>query len=485
MQIDSLKIENFRRFANQNFSFNNRFNLIVGENGAGKTSLLDAIAVATGSWFLGIQGYDSRSIKQDEVRVLRNEFEGVITYEGQYPVSIKAEGIIQSSKVEWTRTLNGPGGRTTRTGAQSAKDISEQTAQAVSQGEPCLLPLIAHYGAGRLWVQPRDMNDFYNQKQTHNSRLDGYLYSLDPRINFSDLFQWIRKEKYISLQDGKERKQYVAVKNAILSCLDHGKSIDYSVKEEDIMVEIDPQGILPFRLLSDGQRNMIALAADIGFKAAQLNPQLGENVLQETPGIVLIDEIDLLLHPKWQRHVINDLKKTFPKIQFFASTHSPQIIGETPIEEVILLTENGPVHPSIAYGADSKGNWPKPSESNLFISPTDGNCETAFDFRQDGSMVAVDGINSEKAAKLTIEKLQLNDPELKDLRKSSIQGFLDGLSRENLLKLLNRLKEDESKIQNGHPIKLLDYCFVYSKIIEKLLNQWYIIDKDKIPCLNI
>ncbi|EMF84243.1 AAA domain protein [Leptospira weilii serovar Topaz str. LT2116] len=356
MRIDILRIKNFRNFASETFKFHPNFNLVVGENGAGKTSLLDAIAIAAGSWFLGIQGYDSRSIKSDEVRVQRNESERVINYEGQYPVSIEAEGIIQSENLKWTRTLNGPGGRTTRIGAQKAKDISEQAARSVAQGEKnVLLPLIAHYGSGRLWVQPRDMTDFYNQEQPQSSRLDGYHYSLDPRIDFSELFRWIRNEKYISLEDGKDRKQYVAVKNAIIGCLDQGKSIDYNVKAQDLMVEINRQGTLPFRLLSDGQRNMVALAADIGFKAAQLNPQLGDKVLQETPGVVLIDEIDLLLHPKWQRRVVHDLKKTFPKIQFFASTHSPQVIGETPNNEIILLTANGPIHPDISYGVDS--NW--------------------------------------------------------------------------------------------------------------------------------
>ena len=82
---------------------------------------------------------------------------------------------------------------------------------------------------------------------------------------------------------------------------------------------------------------------------------LGVQTLKETPGLVLIDEIDLHLHPKWQRQIVPALKKIFPKIQFFATTHSPQVIGECKPEEIVLLTPQGQKRPSGGYGRDS--NW--------------------------------------------------------------------------------------------------------------------------------
>lgn len=83
---------------------------------------------------------------------------------------------------------------------------------------------------------------------------------------------------------------------------------------------------MPFHLLSDGYRNMIGMVADIAYRMATLNPQLETNVIKQTEGIVLIDEIDLHLHPKWQGVVVERLLKTFPKVQFVASSHSPFII---------------------------------------------------------------------------------------------------------------------------------------------------------------
>ncbi|ETW94960.1 MAG: hypothetical protein ETSY2_48875 [Candidatus Entotheonella gemina] len=82
---------------------------------------------------------------------------------------------------------------------------------------------------------------------------------------------------------------------------------------------------------------MIAMVADIAYRMARLNPHLGPEVTRKTPGIVLIDELDLHLHPKWQRSVVNALKRTFPRVQFVATTHSPFIIQSLQPGELIHL----------------------------------------------------------------------------------------------------------------------------------------------------
>ena len=89
-------------------------------------------------------------------------------------------------------------------------------------------------------------------------------------------------------------------------------------------------------MLSDGYRNVIKIILDIAARMCILNPYLKEKALQETPGIVLIDEIDLSLHPTWQKRIIGILKQLFPKIQFICATHSPFIIQS--LEEGELIT---------------------------------------------------------------------------------------------------------------------------------------------------
>jgi predicted ATP-binding protein involved in virulence len=122
----------------------------------------------------------------------------------------------------------------------------------------------------------------------------------------------------------------------------------------------------PIENLSAGQRMMVCLIADLAIKVVTQNAHLlppdelgpGDElpkVLQETPGVVLIDELDVHLHPRWQRRVATDLKTTFPSIQFICTSHSPQVIGEVSRDEVRLLTSEGLKRPPVALGADS--NW--------------------------------------------------------------------------------------------------------------------------------
>jgi predicted ATP-binding protein involved in virulence len=96
----------------------------------------------------------------------------------------------------------------------------------------------------------------------------------------------------------------------------------------------------PFKHLSDGQKNMVGLVAELAYRCVTLNPHLGRDAVKKSQGIVLIDEIDLHLHPKWQRHIVADLKKIFPCIQFIVTTHSPFIVQSLKAEELIVLDEN-------------------------------------------------------------------------------------------------------------------------------------------------
>lgn len=347
MRIDKLSLTNFRGFPHAEFDFNSKFNLLVGENGSGKTSVLDALSVAAGSWFLGIGGYETRHIQDTDIRKLALRNGESTTFEGQYPVIVEAEGTIDgvflhTEPLKWSRDIEKAGGKTRFKNATNLKKLASEVEARVQRGEPVQLPLIAYYGAGRLWVPAKDMDSSGLDKDASPpSRFDGYKTSIDPRISFPTLFRWLADEKYTALDKKSERLVFRTVKHAMSSCLEGCKSLDYETSERKLIVTMSRGEQLPYHLLSDGQRAMLALVADIAIKAAMLNPQLEDNVLQETRGIVLIDELDLHLHPRWQRHVVADLKKTFPKLQFFASSHSPQVISETPHDEIILLKKDG------------------------------------------------------------------------------------------------------------------------------------------------
>jgi predicted ATP-binding protein involved in virulence len=119
---------------------------------------------------------------------------------------------------------------------------------------------------------------------------------------------------------------------------------------------LDKNGVtLDIYQLSEGERGTLALVLDLARRLTQANPEL-EDPLTEGKALVLIDEIDLHLHPKWQRTIVERLERTFPSCQFIATTHSPQILGEVEPEKIYFLeTGKQPYRQNQSLGMDS--NW--------------------------------------------------------------------------------------------------------------------------------
>ena len=344
MRIDRLIINNFKGFEHREFQFHPKFNLIAGVNGTGKTSLLDALSIAAGSWLLGFSGCNTRHIRQSEVTLSHFGEKG---WEPQHPCTVEATGEVLAETLSWKRSLNTPGGRTTYVEARNIKDLATRIYESVRSGGDDSLPLISYYGTGRLWNVPREQAQVKNEKKIVRkeklSRFEGYRNSVDPRLSVAELVRWIARQSWITFQKGGQTKPlYDTVKKAIVGCIDGATNLDFDADLGEIIAEIDGQEKQPFNNLSDGQRCMLAMTGDIAEKAAALNPHLGNKVLEETPGLVLIDELDLHLHPKWQRHVIEDFRRTFPKIQFFATTHSPFLIQSLRSGEELVLLEGQP-----------------------------------------------------------------------------------------------------------------------------------------------
>ena len=109
---------------------------------------------------------------------------------------------------------------------------------------------------------------------------------------------------------------------------------------------------LDVRQLSDGERSLLALVLDLARRLSQAHPGLDDPV-RDGVGVVLIDEIDLHLHPQWQRRVVRNLEETFPNCQFIATTHSPQVIGEVPHDKIQMIKGGKVYSPARSFGIDS------------------------------------------------------------------------------------------------------------------------------------
>ena len=111
----------------------------------------------------------------------------------------------------------------------------------------------------------------------------------------------------------------------------------YSSRYKEIALKNEDSTIIRFSSLSDGYRNVIKIVTEIAARICILNPYLKERALKETPGVVVIDELDLSLHPTWQKRIVRILKHLFPKIQFICATHSPFIIQSLEPGELTAL----------------------------------------------------------------------------------------------------------------------------------------------------
>ena len=145
---------------------------------------------------------------------------------------------------------------------------------------------------------------------------------------FLDL--WFTETLY-ELQNSTQSPMLRAVSEAIKNNISNCEDLIFDVKMGDLIITLKKENgeieKMPFHMLSDGVRSMLAMVMEIAFRCYLLNPHLNERAAKETSGIVLIDEIDLHLHPEWQKKVITDIQRTFPNIQFIVTTHAPLVIG--------------------------------------------------------------------------------------------------------------------------------------------------------------
>lgn len=351
MRIHRLEVTNFRGFDQRTFSLSDQFNVLIGENGAGKTAVLDALAIGAGTLLSSFQSdrVESRYIRQDDVRRVSYLKDGIVTIEQQFPARVQCRGHVGGQEQTWTWTSIHPGGNTLDSALLSELATHLQT--RVQAGEDVLLPLIAYYGTERLWLPKREgMANLFVDPLPPGSRFTGYAGCLDPASNQEQLLQWFKRMELVQLQQGRTIGALEAVKTAVVRCMAGWKRVWFDINQDGLLAEAEDGRQLPFRMLSDGVRNMLAMVADIAYRAALLNPHLGERAAEQTPGIVLIDELDLHLHPKWQRRVVEDLRTTFPQVQFVATTHSPFIIQSLRPGELINLeepTQSGPPSQSL------------------------------------------------------------------------------------------------------------------------------------------
>ena len=366
MRIDRLEIKNFRKFGDMSLEFNPSFNLLVGDNGSGKTTVLDALAVALAGWTYAFAPSQSnrRLIQDQEVRIVEKNKR----FNSIYPSKVEAtgladiiiDGVISTETIRWWRIKDAKrstlGSVFVKHGAKKTKagelidlenrfhftKLGESILQNFVTEDNFNFPLIAFYKCDRLWLPPSSPPSIENAAKVQYSHFTPYEDCFHTSFNTTALKEWLLKQELIRLQKKKATFALNLVTKALLNCVEGCKGISFDMEESSVIVEFKDGARIPYDCLSDGQRTMFAMVSDLVFRACILNPHLEGSTLAEITGVVLIDELDLHLHPKWQRRVIEDLRRIFPKVQFICTTHSPFLIQTLRSSDELIMLEGSP-----------------------------------------------------------------------------------------------------------------------------------------------
>jgi predicted ATP-binding protein involved in virulence len=350
MRIDKIHIQNFRGIEDLEINLHKQFNLLIGENGSGKTAILEALTVAIGSFFSGLPGVQSRHIRDADIRYFK-------TPEGshEYTATTKVEVInafINGQQIGWYKERNGEYGSNIMGNRSPIRMLSEELNKSIKDSKrttPIDLPVLAYYSTARLWKEGRE-NKKEEDKETivRNlpSRYRGYKDALEIKSTFKIMLDWFKSKFQDKAANDKSTFQLDCVKEVIINNIPGAKNVKWVFDKDQIQtlyIVFENEQETPFHFLSDGYRNLLAIFADLAYRCVTLNPHFGKEANLKSEGVVLIDELDLHLHPAWQKNIVNQLKDTFPKIQFVATTHSPFIIQETNEGELFKLQNNGQI----------------------------------------------------------------------------------------------------------------------------------------------
>lgn len=335
MNIRKISLQNFRCFENIEFDLHPQMNVMVGVNGTGKTTILEAIRIFIGALFCELDKIENKiyspNVNDDDVR-LHN-------LERQYPVRVYGIVDVQGNNgvqetLEWARLLEKYGGKTKFWNGKDVKDLSKNIQSIIRQGAKQAIPLIGYYSTDRYKKEKRNTG-----LEADGSRLRGYYNALDSTTNIWFFLNIIKTETLWELQEGKQSVVLDIIRKTVTDCVPDCSEIKHDVKQDKLIITLANGEKVPFASLSDGVRCVLSMVMELAMRCYLLNPFLEADAPGLTSGVVLIDEIDLHLHPEWQQHILMDLSKIFPCIQFIVSTHAPLVLNTLHKGEIFSIVD--------------------------------------------------------------------------------------------------------------------------------------------------
>lgn len=349
MRIHKIDITNFMGFEHQSFEFDKDISVIVGNNTAGKTTVLKALQIALGAYLKSLHTLphdkaNTCNFSQSDVflRYVPSK-KDFFANEERTRIDVQAEVCAQAGwhNIHWWREFRG--NQTTHSQACAGELIAfaEELERRRSDDNAAInavFPLVLAFGANRIDNQYRAAT---KTKERASRIAKAYKSALKETVDFQGAFDWLYRYE----QNYKRGLEFEGTREAFISALETAipalSDIEVDTKNNELIAQVTVTGQNPtyhtFEQMSDGFKSMICIVAEMAHRCIELNGFLGRDSVVKTPGIVMIDELDLYLHPRWQQHILNDLKAAFPLIQFIVSSHSPFIIQSVYSRNIITL----------------------------------------------------------------------------------------------------------------------------------------------------
>lgn len=360
MKLERMHLRNFRCFDELTIEFGKRLTVIIAENGAGKTALLDAIAIGFGRYLTKLPGVVGRTTKETDLRVSEGEHRKSFLFLAWEARSHDEQAIVwsggrkRSGAVTAAKIKNQLTAKQLDLLASGRKEIDEYAlnlVRAEEDGKPYFLPVIAYYGTNRAIREEVQRRRGFKK---NFSRFDALAGALEPDSRFRSAFEWFNAMEDAERRERESRRDFdyclpelQTVRTAIERLLaPNFKNPRTEIRPLRFVIDrLMPDGsvrTLRISQLSDGYRVVLGLTMDLARRMSQANSQLVSEGMQvrnplDLPAIALIDEVDLHLHPSWQQRIVTDLMQTFRNTQFILTTHSPQVLSTVKRENIRVI----------------------------------------------------------------------------------------------------------------------------------------------------
>ena len=352
MKLKKLTLTNFRSYENFEINFNKKLNVIVAENGAGKTTILDAIAIGYGAMLTRFPKVKGKTFEESDLKFDdENRLSPYMRVELESYHNVIWDRTHARNKSKAVKKLIPEAIGLTQLHEMIDNMVEAEYEQGYIEFE---MPLVMYYGTSRAVLKSPMRNRNFKKDFSRYEALTG---SIEAYTNFTRLFQWFTAMQNEENQDIKDRRDFdyklpalEAVRRAIEVILP--EMINPRIKRSPLRFVIDKvvEGKnVTFRVdqLSDGYKTVLAMVMDISARMAEANPHLEENS-NNSEALIMIDEVDLHLHPRWQQTILIDLQRAFPHAQFIVTTHSPQVLTTVSRKHIRVITFNEAIEPQIS-----------------------------------------------------------------------------------------------------------------------------------------